>query len=80
LRGGYGSIRILPELNKIKAPFTPKLLIGYSDITSLHVFLTQKWKWSSLHGPLIDRIGENTITPSEVSDLKSLIFGKSKSI
>ena len=39
LRGGYGSARLLPMLDKLKAPKTAKLLIGYSDITHLHMFV-----------------------------------------
>lgn len=78
LRGGYGAIRLLPQLARLKAPATPKLLIGYSDITSLHTFISQKWKWSTLHAPLIDRIAEGTVTELEVRDLKNAIFGKEK--
>ncbi|MBE8162836.1 MAG: LD-carboxypeptidase [Bdellovibrionaceae bacterium] len=49
LRGGYGSFKLLPFLSKIKQPKQKKLLIGYSDITALHYFFNQKWKWPSLH-------------------------------
>lgn len=50
LRGGYGAARLLPALEKIPIPARPKLLIGFSDITALHLFLQQKWGWSTLHG------------------------------
>ncbi|MBE8221730.1 MAG: LD-carboxypeptidase [Bdellovibrionales bacterium] len=49
LRGGYGSFKLLAFLSKIKKPTNKKLLIGYSDITALHYFFNQKWKWPSLH-------------------------------
>lgn len=49
LRGGYGSFKLLPFLSNIKKPKNRKLLIGYSDITALHYFFNQKWKWPSLH-------------------------------
>lgn len=49
LRGGYGSLKLLPFLSKLKKPKKKKILIGYSDITALHYFFNQKWKWPSLH-------------------------------
>lgn len=57
LRGGYGSIRLVPSLMKLKRPARVKPLIGISDVTTLQLFLDQKWKWPSLHGPLLDRLG-----------------------
>ena len=35
-RGGYGTVRILDQLNYIKFKEHPKWIIGYSDITALH--------------------------------------------
>ena len=42
LRGGWGSMRLLPFLETLNPPKNPKLLIGFSDITSLHVFFAQR--------------------------------------
>lgn len=39
--GGDDSIRILPYLNKEIISKNPKILMGYSDTTSLHVFCNQ---------------------------------------
>ena len=42
LRGGYGSIRLLPDLLKLKKPAgDAKLFLALSDITSIHLFLNQ---------------------------------------
>lgn len=41
LRGGYGSDRLIPSLVKLLNPSIQKRLIGYSDITALHLFLSQ---------------------------------------
>jgi muramoyltetrapeptide carboxypeptidase len=38
LRGGYGSSRLLPRLSEVRH-WTPKILVGYSDISALHVSL-----------------------------------------
>lgn len=75
LRGGYGSNRLLPLLAKLKKPREPKLLIGISDITSLHTFLIQEWGWSTLHGPLLDRLGKNLVSPRHEKELHNILFG-----
>ena len=73
LRGGYGANRLLPQIQKMAIPKNKKLLIGYSDICSLHTVLNQKWKWPSLHGALIDRLGEGTLSLENMNELnKSL--------
>ncbi|MCC7405564.1 MAG: LD-carboxypeptidase [Bdellovibrionales bacterium] len=75
LRGGYGAIRLLPSLQKLKRPRQSKLLIGYSDVTTLHLFLNQVWGWSSLHGPLLDRFGQGVGRPRDKSEMKAVLFG-----
>jgi len=52
LRGGYGSTQILPLLNRELIKRNPKLLVGYSDITALHLFLQQCCGIPSIHGPM----------------------------
>jgi len=76
LRGGYGSNRLLPMLAKLKKPKEPKLLIGISDITSLHTFLIQEWGWATLHAPLLDRLGRNLVPPKLEKELQDILFGK----
>lgn len=52
-RGGYGSNYVLDELARnFEAP-APKILLGYSDITSLQVFLWQKLRWVTFYGPMV---------------------------
>ena len=50
-RGGYGSNYLLEGLSV--ALTSPKLFIGYSDLTSLHIFLWQKFRWATLYGPMV---------------------------
>lgn len=76
VRGGYGAIRLSAEMAKWKAPKTSKLLIGYSDVSTIHQFLNQFWKWPSLHGPLLDRLGRGEVPPNDVAELKSLLKGE----
>ncbi|MGE4568824.1 MAG: LD-carboxypeptidase [Bacteroidales bacterium] len=51
-RGGYGSARLLPLLERI-TPSHPKWIVGFSDITVLHRFVAKAWNWESLHGSLL---------------------------
>ncbi|MCB0342575.1 MAG: LD-carboxypeptidase [Pseudobdellovibrionaceae bacterium] len=80
LRGGYGAIRLLPQLEKLKKPKASKLFIGYSDVTTLHHFLNQKWHWSTIHGPLLARMGAPDLPIKERRELQSLLFGQSPEI
>jgi muramoyltetrapeptide carboxypeptidase len=80
VRGGYGSLRLLPALAKVKRPALCKLLIGYSDITTLHVFLQAEWKWPTLHGPLLDRFGRGDNLPQETAETFGLLFGERENI
>ncbi len=76
LRGGYGANRLLPELWKMKAAPKAKMLIGYSDITSLLVFLKQKWKWNCFHGPLLETLTSGRLPMSQVEECRRVVFGE----
>ncbi len=58
VRGGYGTMRLLPHLDYEAARRHPKLLVGYSDITALHLALYHKARWRGLSGPLVVEWGE----------------------
>ena len=73
LRGGYGSIRLLPYIEKMAVPKSKKLLIGLSDISSLHAILNQKWNFPTLHGPLLDRLALNLLKPENIYELKQTL-------
>ena len=54
-RGGYGSVQLLPFLDREVIRATPKLFIGYSDNTSILSWLTCQCGITALHGPMLDR-------------------------
>jgi muramoyltetrapeptide carboxypeptidase len=54
VRGGYGSVQILPLLDGALLAATPKLFIGYSDNTSILSWLTTRCGVTALHGPMLD--------------------------
>jgi muramoyltetrapeptide carboxypeptidase len=51
IRGGWGCQRILPYLDWDVIRANPKLLIGFSDITALHLAIAAKGGFVTLHGP-----------------------------
>jgi muramoyltetrapeptide carboxypeptidase len=51
VRGGWGCARILPYLDYAAIRAHPKLLVGFSDITALHLALAAKTGCPSIHGP-----------------------------
>ena len=53
VRGGYGALRLLPHLDYEAARRHPKLLVGYSDITALHLALYHRAGWRGLSGPMV---------------------------
>ncbi len=71
LRGGYGSTQILPLLNRELIKRNPKLLVGYSDITALHLFLQQCCGIPSVHGPMpaSDLIDADSFTKEDLNRL-----------
>ena len=56
-RGGYGSNYLLENLPVDAA--NPKVLVGYSDVTSLQIFLWHKYRWVTLYGPMVANGFEN---------------------
>jgi muramoyltetrapeptide carboxypeptidase len=52
-RGGYGSNYLLPLLNTQVIASNPKMLMGYSDITSLLTYIHDKTGLVTIHGPMV---------------------------
>lgn len=51
-RGGYGAMRLIPLLEKQERPLRPKIFIGYSDMTALHLYFYRRFGWVTFHGPM----------------------------
>jgi len=71
-RGGYGCGRLLPLLDYDLIRRNPKIFIGYSDITALHLAIHQRTGLVTFHGPVAaSDYPENTL-----AHLKAAIFDK----
>jgi muramoyltetrapeptide carboxypeptidase len=52
IRGGWGCARVLPYLDFDTIRRNPKVLIGYSDITALHMAIQARTGLVTFHGPI----------------------------
>lgn len=52
LRGGYGSNYLLEDLSH-ESLGTPKAVIGFSDLSSLQIYLWQRRGWITFYGPML---------------------------
>jgi muramoyltetrapeptide carboxypeptidase len=55
-RGGYGATRLLGRLGATAPPADAKPLVGFSDITALHLWLGAHRRMS-VHGPVLTQLG-----------------------
>jgi muramoyltetrapeptide carboxypeptidase len=52
-RGGWGSAELLPHLDGALIRANPKVFVGYSDHTSLHVWLARETGLVTFYGPMV---------------------------
>lgn len=74
VRGGHGVSRIMPELIRLPKPEKQKILIGFSDISSLHLWLNQAWHWPSIHGPGARQAAFSAAAAEDIAALYQLCF------
>jgi len=88
IKGGKGASRLIPYLEKlpdeqkekIAQNKNKKILIGYSDITPLHIYLQIKYDWQTLHGTMLEMIVNALVSQDSIDKLQALILGKQDSI
>lgn len=76
LRGGSGATGLLPFLEKMPPPPKEKLVVGFSDVTCLHLFFHQKWSWKPLHAPTLNKMLESDFSQDSKDHLHSILKGK----
>ncbi|BAZ17444.1 peptidase U61 LD-carboxypeptidase A [Calothrix sp. NIES-4071] len=70
MRGGWGCNRILPLLDYNNIRSNPKIIIGYSDITSLLLAIGARSRIITFHGP----VATSTWNDFTLSYLKPILF------
>ena len=76
VRGGYGCQRLLPRLARGPVPERRKLLVGFSDVTALHVFINQHWGWPTLHAATIADLGSGRLSQRSLDQLRRAVTGR----
>jgi muramoyltetrapeptide carboxypeptidase len=72
IRGGYGTVRLLPLLDLPRLRRRPKLLVGFSDVTALLVQLARPGGFVTVHGPVITQLSR--LPANDVNWLKTLLL------
>ena len=72
-RGGYGAGRLLPYVDFELIRQNPKVFVGYSDVTALHIAINQRCGLVTFHGPMpaADLWRGDEVT---IESLRSMIF------
>ncbi len=77
-RGGYGSARLLKNLLQMERPKPEKILVGFSDVTSLHLALNTHWSLPTLHAPVIKQCTEGKVDQQSVNYFFDALTDKNK--
>jgi len=75
-RGGYGSVRIIDQIDFTKFIASPKWLIGFSDVTVFHNHLHQQFQIPSIHAPMVYSMGGDRCTKDALENLRKLLTGE----
>jgi muramoyltetrapeptide carboxypeptidase len=73
-RGGYGSVRIIDDIDWRKFLKTPKWLCGFSDLTAIHSHLLTVYDQLSIHSPMA--INFSTATKDSLESFRKILFGE----
>lgn len=75
-RGGYGSARIIDDLDFSGFLKNPKWIIGFSDITVFHSHLNSNFRIETLHATMSAGLVSEKSSPDTLQSLKDALFGK----
>lgn len=75
-RGGYGTNRIIDQIDFTQFSKNPKWLIGFSDITVLHNHIHRNLKIETIHGSMCFGLANENASPETSQSLKNVLFGK----
>lgn len=73
-RGGYGLLRIIDRIDFSSLKKNPKWFVGFSDVTVLHSWLSEKCRMISVHGEMPLNFGNREKTKETLSSLRSSLF------
>ena len=75
-RGGYGTVRIIDQLNFSSFLINPKWVVGYSDITVLHSHINKNLNSQTLHATMPINMQLHNADEESILSLKKMLFGE----
>jgi muramoyltetrapeptide carboxypeptidase len=75
-RGGYGTVQLLPLLDKSIISNNPKWLIGYSDVTVLHSYIHNHTSMQSLHASMPINFKDYTTSDRAITSMFDILEGR----
>jgi muramoyltetrapeptide carboxypeptidase len=77
-RGGYGLSRIIDKVDFSSLKTSPKWYSGFSDVTVLHLWLSEVCNIMSVHGEMPLNFNDDAKSSACVTTLKAALFGELK--
>jgi muramoyltetrapeptide carboxypeptidase len=74
-RGGYGTVRIIDQLDFTKFNKNPKIIAGFSDATVLHAHINQNFGIPTLHSCMPVTMQGKYYHLETIESLKNALFG-----
>jgi muramoyltetrapeptide carboxypeptidase len=75
MRGGYGTVDVLPLIDYARVAETPKVFVGLSDVTYLHLALARHAGLVTFYGPSLTMVGVRPAPPLLGERLLRMIQG-----
>jgi muramoyltetrapeptide carboxypeptidase len=75
-RGGYGTMRLLPHVDFATIRREPKWLVGFSDLTALHLYAAGHHGLVTLHGPVVKSLRLHERGDRSMTALRDALFGR----
>ena len=72
LRGGFGCSRLIPFLDQGRLRHNCKIFMGFSDLTTLHLYFRRRCGWVTVHGPMATTLEREHLSAEAEQHLLSL--------
>jgi muramoyltetrapeptide carboxypeptidase len=73
VRGGDAGSRVMEYLDLEMIKNNPKIFVGYSDVTSMHIAITQNCEFVTFHGPMVSSNMVDDFDPQTIDSFFSSI-------
>jgi muramoyltetrapeptide carboxypeptidase len=74
-RGGYGSAEVVDYLYSMNRPNLNKIFIGFSDISSINIFLEKNWQYPTITAPTLIQCAYEMVSVESIAEILSVVKG-----